>query len=1057
MDVSSELRNFSHSHGSILAAILLALLVLAAISNGLRLIWDLARGALWMLRGLPLLRHDRLAQRERAARRRLFADHVEGRMRALAAKEQWSDHRYAELEAEVETVSDGESAGAIVRFFVRRSGLRRERSLTRALISTRERVVLLQGDPGSGKSIALRHVARVMARKAMSSRRVNTVIPIYINLKSLKPDGRPIDANMIEAYVLSSLREKSTADLDRFLDAEFSLGITEGTWLFLFDSFDEIPDVLAATDVDDIILTYSEAIHSFLTTMRKCRGVVASRQFRAPRRVGWPTWTVVPLTAKRKHELVRRAELGPEATSTILTQLPVAEVTMAGLPSNPMFLGLLCEYVRDQGHMPVTSHAVFEEYTAQRFLRDADRVRERYALEPTQIRGAAERMAFCMVAAPGLGLDPTRGEIKAELARRAFRDTIDVDTAMDALEYLKLARGDEGESRDDSRSFTFAHRRFQEYFATCVVIAAPALVAPGDLLADGRWREIAVTLCQVQEAAVEGILAEAERRMTLMASTVTEVSAIEFDAALHGGRRQAPSEDFAWPAGSLHLLGILQAGFGSRDSRLPPGLRLAVSRILAAAFVFGQIYDRKWALDVGATAGRAVFTSLVRGCFRSGSDWLRDAAYTQVARLGEIPEGISREMRRTLLRMEGTGQLRRERVAVSAQVKRLRSSSELIDVVRLLRAASYIDLLAHLLAACALIVLTFDHDLDPFTVMLCSALIIFSAYSFKVIALTLGRREGPSFMDTWGASANSKPGASPYRDHHPLLQELVPVFRAGVPFILLTPLLTLPFMWYTLPIAIGVLYVMSLGPFLLLDVEAGRYLGLRTLLLPQIVIVSALKRRSWWLELLRGVTAIAVMIGVLVAAPAISKVLQREVYPSHSDKVFLSIAVGLIAALIALWVVWTIVMEVRDWLHDVRWHAEWRKLRTAAVAPESIVQWIAAQRTAWGIRRLATELRTERLLQQSISSIQLVEDLIAACESAIAGPDAYEEALESYQWQSPEVERWLSGGHGTRGLLVTLGTSFIDELGRLIEDLSPEGLGTAAAGRQAPSAVLTPP
>ena len=41
--------------------------------------------------------------------------------------------------------------------------------------------ILLEGDPGSGRNVALRHVAQSMARRAMSTRSTKSVIPIYIN------------------------------------------------------------------------------------------------------------------------------------------------------------------------------------------------------------------------------------------------------------------------------------------------------------------------------------------------------------------------------------------------------------------------------------------------------------------------------------------------------------------------------------------------------------------------------------------------------------------------------------------------------------------------------------------------------------------------------------------------------------------------------------------------------------------------------------------------------------------------------------------------------------
>lgn len=72
--------------------------------------------------------------------------------------------------------------------FVRRSsGIRRESSLATALQKSTERLVLVQGEPGSGKSVALRHVAYQLADKASYERRLDTKLPVYVNLKENCP------------------------------------------------------------------------------------------------------------------------------------------------------------------------------------------------------------------------------------------------------------------------------------------------------------------------------------------------------------------------------------------------------------------------------------------------------------------------------------------------------------------------------------------------------------------------------------------------------------------------------------------------------------------------------------------------------------------------------------------------------------------------------------------------------------------------------------------------------------------------------------------------------
>ena len=98
------------------------------------------------------------------------------------------------------------------------------------------------GEPGSGKSVALRHVVQKMAARAKKSRSLKSTIPIYVNLKELeRAEGEAIDRSLIESFVKKVLARSNDRDVERFLDEQFSSGIEDGTWFFLFDSFDEIP------------------------------------------------------------------------------------------------------------------------------------------------------------------------------------------------------------------------------------------------------------------------------------------------------------------------------------------------------------------------------------------------------------------------------------------------------------------------------------------------------------------------------------------------------------------------------------------------------------------------------------------------------------------------------------------------------------------------------------------------------------------------------------------------------------------------------------------------
>jgi Effector-associated domain 7 len=125
-------------------------------------------------------------EKGRLERRLQFTDYIESEIRRLNSLESWSHYRFTELEAEVEAEGDYRANDG---FFRKRSGLRRVHSLTEALESSDERLILLQGEPGSGKSVALRQVVLNMARKVMQNPEQNSQIPIYINMKHLVRHG----------------------------------------------------------------------------------------------------------------------------------------------------------------------------------------------------------------------------------------------------------------------------------------------------------------------------------------------------------------------------------------------------------------------------------------------------------------------------------------------------------------------------------------------------------------------------------------------------------------------------------------------------------------------------------------------------------------------------------------------------------------------------------------------------------------------------------------------------------------------------------------------------
>ncbi len=660
---------------------------------------------LWLLRGIieiirttfiPLFYNGE--QKRKIRRRQRFADHIESEIRRLNQREDWSDFRFAELEAEVEM--EGKRRAISFFPFIKKtsSGLRREKSLSKALKQSQERIILVEGDAGSGKSVALRHVALDIAKNAIKSKSPTSLIPIYLNLKELKREqNQPINRGLVENFILRSLKRINDRDVDKFIDDEFQQGLENGSWLFLFDSFDEIPEILGAEDADKIIREYADAIYDFLHGLNTCRGVVASRYFKGPGQVGWPRFRIVNLTRPKQIRLIELSELKTHHEKLLLGNLDIADSEIQRFATNPLFLGLLIGYVQSNNEFPQNVDAVFGAYIQRRLNQDRDRVIQRFGLTVEEIRRVAERVAFCMSQSRDLGLSPSRDDLKKYFLALNFETGDAFENCLDALEFIKLARSDASEFSGGQRTFTFAHRRFQEYFATAYVLSEGNITIQ-DLLMNPRWRETTVVICQTQSLARISPLIEEAR--ALLDSYWENIESY-LKSVISGEGRELPI-DFPWPKGCLHLLDLLQDGFSNRKAILPERIRAVTGAIVSLATLLGSLPSRIWALEVAGIVPSSNLTEIIRPAIVDGSHFLSDIAYRQVARLDEMPDDIRAWIKSSILeKLLRLGIFRGSNV-VYAQVSRLVNAKDYISVIRGIQFGYLLDLSSATIASGAL-------------------------------------------------------------------------------------------------------------------------------------------------------------------------------------------------------------------------------------------------------------------------------------------------------------------------------------------------------------------
>lgn len=625
--------------------------------------------------------------KQRVYRRQRFARHLVNELERLNLLESWSDFRFTELEAEVEAEGNYQTR----EWFGLRKGnaLRRVANMTEALQTSKERLILLEGKPGSGKSVALRHVALKMARNAENGKSLKTIIPIYINLKNLnRKESEPVDKSFILNHVLTTLNRPNDRDIEIFLEDEFTKGMEEETWFFLFDSFDEIPEILSTTEANKTIEEYGQAISDFLSGMNNCRGIIASREYRGPGMLKWPKFRILDLSDERQKQLIFQADMRSYPAQIFIEEFTNSHSSIRNLASNPMFLSMMIEYVDQAGEFPRIGHEVYQKYIDNRLQRDKQRLAKRFSINPEELKIAAERIAFCMTANDELSLNATRSEILRATHQVSLELGTKFDSLLNALEFIKLGRSESPVIAGLDRDFSFTHRLIQEFFATSFVMKNPNYLSTIELVVNGKWRETCVTLCKTQPI----------KELTEVFDCFYEVLRTMNPASNTFYEKQDGLLKVNWGKDVLHVLGIMEDGFHDRVEYVPVKVRSLARMIIKQGYQSDWLLDKKWLLEVSSILDQKSLLVAIKKGLASSSNLLTNTAYKKLSSLNNLDNYSKDSIFSVLLNQALSADLFKNYQSTLAYLKRLPQSNQFLNIAQYIyQAANYYFFLHFLL------------------------------------------------------------------------------------------------------------------------------------------------------------------------------------------------------------------------------------------------------------------------------------------------------------------------------------------------------------------------
>ena len=407
----------------------------------------------------------------------------------------------------------------------------------------RQQRLVLQGDPGSGKSTFVNFVALCLAGEALKDGQANlrhlteplpdregkdgkerqswrygALLPVPVVLRDFAATGLPergeATAETLWNFVAQELKTACQAECVDWLRRE----LRERGGLLLLDGLDEVPEAERRRE------QVKRAVEAFAQSFGNCRILVTSRTY-AYQNQGWRLQgfaeaTLAPFSDGQIRRFVARwyeltADLGrlpkPDATgrAELLKRAIFNRPTLHELAQRPLLLTLMASlHAWRSGDLPDKREALYYETVdlllnrwEQRLVRRDEQGRY-HCIQPSlaeylktdkdQVRAVLEALAFeAHRAQPELA--GTADIAEKDLVYRLFDLRNDPDANPKRLvEYLRDRAGllyPRGIG-----VYTFPHRSFQEYLAACYLTDEDYPEQIADLTRDepNRWREVAL-------------------------------------------------------------------------------------------------------------------------------------------------------------------------------------------------------------------------------------------------------------------------------------------------------------------------------------------------------------------------------------------------------------------------------------------------------------------------------------------------------------------------------------------------------------------------------------
>lgn len=360
--------------------------------------------------------------------------------------------------------------------------------------------MVLLGDPGSGKSVSLRHLGQTIVERQLKKADENDfVIPVYIHLGDyihLDINGEPLPfQEFILDYTSRVWNQSKEQVREKFVELAES-----GRLVFLFDSMDEMPR-------DDYIKRYDE-MRAFMRRFGLNRFVFACRPADYDDRLRVSEVVLAPLSKRQIEEylelfLTRSFGWSRQQVKYVVEQIEEDNPTLLSFLSNPFYLKLAGLYIGTSDGIPTTFASLFAQLIETTWNHGA----EEHApseLDESSFNQFTEILAltgYCMTVNGGVGTAIELPDLLETVSLLQGGDPSPelIQSNLTVAKQLKLVQ-----IREFGRStVSFQHHKIQEYFTALHLLGRESelndLLPRAGILGGIWWQETIVLLAAISE------------------------------------------------------------------------------------------------------------------------------------------------------------------------------------------------------------------------------------------------------------------------------------------------------------------------------------------------------------------------------------------------------------------------------------------------------------------------------------------------------------------------------------------------------------------------------